>query len=81
MQRVNLHARPSIMQVGCPTCCYHVCALDHVKRGTADLDHPSELCYRNGIIPTNEVCMDNLKLCDKTIFDEIWQVGGIHGVA
>ena len=29
MQRVNLHARPSIIQVGCPTCCYQVCALDH----------------------------------------------------
>ena len=22
MQRVNQHARPSIIQVGCPTCCY-----------------------------------------------------------
>ena len=31
MQRVNLHARPSIIQVGCPICCYQVCALDHVK--------------------------------------------------
>ena len=25
MQRVNQHARPSIIQVGCPTCCYQVC--------------------------------------------------------
>ena len=24
MQRVNQHARPSIIQVGCPTCCYEV---------------------------------------------------------
>ena len=31
MQRVNLHARPSIIQVGCPTCCYQVCALDHER--------------------------------------------------
>ena len=29
MQRVNLYARPSIIQMGCPTCCYRVCALDH----------------------------------------------------
>ena len=41
MQRVNLHARLSIRQVGCPTCCYQVCALDHAKWGTADLDYPS----------------------------------------
>ena len=38
MQRVNQHARPSIIQVGCPTCCYQVCALDHANVGTADLD-------------------------------------------
>ena len=31
MQRVNLHVRPSIIQVGCPTCCYQVCALDHER--------------------------------------------------
>ena len=31
MQRVNLHARPSIIQVGCPTYCYQVCALDHER--------------------------------------------------
>ena len=31
MQRVNLHARPSNIQVGCTTCCYHVCAPDHAK--------------------------------------------------
>ena len=37
-QRVNQHARPSIIQVGCPTCCYQVCALDHTNMGTADLD-------------------------------------------
>ena len=36
MQRVNQHARPSIIQVGCPTCCYQVCALDHANVGTAD---------------------------------------------
>ena len=47
MQRVNLHARPSIIQVGCPTCCYQVCALDHAKWGTADLDYHSEPCRRN----------------------------------
>ena len=48
MQRVNLHARPSVIQVGCPTCFYQVCALDHAKEGTADLAHPSEPCHRNG---------------------------------
>ena len=37
MQRVNQHARPSIIQVGCPTC-YQVYALDHANVGTADLD-------------------------------------------
>ena len=31
MQRVNLHARHSIIQVKRPTCCYQVCALDHAK--------------------------------------------------
>ena len=36
MQRVNQHARPSIIQVGCPTCCYQVCAPDHANGGTAD---------------------------------------------
>ena len=39
MQRVNQHARPSIIQVGCPTCCYQVYALDHAIVGTADLDY------------------------------------------
>ena len=48
MQRVNLHARPSIIQVGHPTCCYQVCALDHAKGGTADLDYRSEPYHRNG---------------------------------
>ena len=38
MQRVNQHARPSIIQVGCPTCCYQVCALDHANVGTSELD-------------------------------------------
>ena len=47
MQRVNLHARPSIIQAGCPTCCYQVCALDHAKGGTADLDHPSKPCHHD----------------------------------
>ena len=47
MQRVNQHARPSIIQVGCPTCCYQVCALDHANVGTADLDYSSGLCHRN----------------------------------
>ena len=50
MERVNLHAKPSIIQVGCPTCCYQVCALDHAKGGTADLDHPSQRFHRNAII-------------------------------
>ena len=49
MQIVNQHARPSIIQVGCPTCCYQVCALDHANVGTADLNYSSGLCYRNGI--------------------------------
>ena len=47
MQRVNLHARPSIIQVGCPTCCYQVWALDHANGGVADLNYPSQPCHRN----------------------------------
>ena len=47
MQRVNQHARPSIIQVGCPTCCYQVCALDHANGGAADMDYGSEHCHRN----------------------------------
>ena len=47
MQRVNQHARPSIIQVGCPTCCYQVCALDHAKGGTPHLDYHSEPCHHN----------------------------------
>ena len=47
MQRVNLHFRPSIMRVGCPTYCYQVCALYHAKGDTGDLDYPSEPCHRN----------------------------------
>ena len=50
MQRVKQHARPSIIQVGCPTCCYQVCALDHANVGTADLDKSSGPCHRNVII-------------------------------
>ena len=46
---INLHARPSIIQVGCLTCCYQVCALDHAEWGTADQDYPSEPCHRNVI--------------------------------
>ena len=49
MQRVNQHARPSIIQVGCPTCCYQVCALDHANVGTADLDYNSGPCHRNAV--------------------------------
>ena len=41
MQRVNQHARPSIIRVRSPTCCYQVCALDHANVGTADLDYNS----------------------------------------
>ena len=40
--------RPSITQVGCPTCCYQVCALDHANVGTAELDYSSGPCHRNG---------------------------------
>ena len=47
MQRVNQHARPSIIQVGCPSCCYQVRALDHANVGTADLDYTSGRCHRN----------------------------------
>ena len=49
IQRVNQHARPSIIQVGCPTCCYQVCALDHANGGAADLDYGSEHCHRNAL--------------------------------
>ena len=38
---------PSIIQVGCPTCCYQVCALNHAKVGNADPGYPSEPCHRN----------------------------------
>ena len=42
LQRVNKHElscdNPFIKQVGCPTCCYQVCALDDANVGTADLD-------------------------------------------
>ena len=47
MQRVNLHARPSIIQVGCPTRCHQVCALNHAKVSDTDLDYPSEPCHCN----------------------------------
>ena len=47
MQRVNQHARPSIIQVGCPTCCYQVRPLDHANGGAADLDYGSEHWHRN----------------------------------
>ena len=53
MERVNLHAKPSIIQVWCPTCCYQVCALDHAKGGTADLDHPSQRFHRNELTNSN----------------------------
>ena len=39
-----------IIQVGCPTCCYQVCELDHAKGGTADLAHPSKPCHFNILI-------------------------------
>ena len=38
----------AIIQVGCPTCCYQVCALDHANVGTADPDYSSGHCRRNG---------------------------------
>ena len=47
MQRVKQHARPSIIQVGCPTCSYQVCALDHANVGTADLGYSSGPSHRN----------------------------------
>ena len=43
MQRVNLHARPSIIQVGLLS---GVCT-GPWKGGTADLDYHSEPCRRN----------------------------------
>ena len=46
-KRVNLHARTSNIQVGHPTCCYQVCALDYAKGGTADLDYSLGPCHRN----------------------------------
>ena len=52
MQRVNLHARRSITPVGCPTCCHQVCALDHAKGCTADLD------YCSGVRPTNDISIE-----------------------
>ena len=56
MQRVNQHARPSIIQVGFPTYCYQVCALDHANVGTANLDYSSGPCHRNP--PQTFACAD-----------------------
>ena len=50
MQRVNQHARPSIMQMGCRTCCYQVCALDHAKGGAPDLDYQSGPWHHNAVV-------------------------------
>ena len=58
MQRVNQHARPSIIQVGRPTCCYQVCALDHANGGAADLDYQSEHSHRNVLLP-NQISGDS----------------------
>ena len=33
--------------MGCPTCCYQVCALGHANVGTADLHYSSGPCHRN----------------------------------
>ena len=52
MQRVNQHARPSIIQVGCPTCCYQVRPLDHGNGGAADLNYGSEHWHRNVVEQT-----------------------------
>ena len=60
MQRVNLHARPSIIQVGCPTCCYQVCALDHAKGDTADLSYRSQPYHHNATTPTPGGCFTNV---------------------
>ena len=54
MQRVNQHARPSIIQAGCPTCCFQVCALDHENGGTADLDYSSGPWHRNDLKKQNK---------------------------
>ena len=51
-KELNQHARPSIIQTACPTCCYQVCALDHANVGTADLDYSSGPCHRNGSFHT-----------------------------
>ena len=48
MQRVNLHARPSVIQVGYPTMLSGVCT-GPCKGGTADLDYPSKPCHHNVI--------------------------------
>ena len=63
MQRVNQHARPSIIQVGCPTCCYQVCALDHANVGTADPDYRSGHCHRNGCRLCRYVLMETKVIC------------------
>ena len=48
MRRVNRHARPFMIQVGCPICYYQVCALDHANGGAAGLDYHLGHCHRNG---------------------------------
>ena len=62
MQRVNQHARPSIIQVGCPTCCYQVCALDHANGGAAGLDYGSEHCHRNVSCGSNQTNSERIIL-------------------
>ena len=61
MQRVNQHARPSIIHVGCPTCCYQVCALDHANVGTADLDYSSGPWHRNDMM-AYQLCISSILL-------------------
>ena len=52
---------PSIIQVGCPTCCYQVCALNHAKVGDTDRDYPSEPCHRNDTGKIGTILMNIIK--------------------
>ena len=62
-------ARPSIIQVGCPTCCYEVCALNHAKWDTADLDYPSEPCHRDA---ASQLCYKLSMISFLPLF--IWEI-------
>ena len=69
MQRVDQHARPSIIQVGCPTCCYQVRPLDHANGGAADLNYGSEHWHRNVTIIVLDNGLDGAKPLSEPVLE------------